>query len=111
MVSLNTTNLQLDIKAISDLINSDENYVVMSETEYNELKKERSNSENADMLTDEFESENTETVSDVGLKLRELENKYKGGKIPLFELCGIWKGKVFMSDDFDEPLEEMREYM
>ena len=27
------------------------------------------------------------------------------------ELCGILKGKVWMSDDFNEPLEEMKEYM
>ncbi len=27
------------------------------------------------------------------------------------ELSGFLKGKVWMSDDFDEPLEEMREYM
>ena len=23
---------------------------------------------------------------------------------------GIWKGKVWMSDDFDEPLEDMKDY-
>jgi len=32
-------------------------------------------------------------------------------KRPRSEMRGILKGKVFMSDDFDEPLEEMREYM
>jgi predicted DNA-binding antitoxin AbrB/MazE fold protein len=32
-------------------------------------------------------------------------------KIPCAELCGILKGKVWMSDDFNEPLEEMKEYM
>jgi addiction module RelB/DinJ family antitoxin len=32
-------------------------------------------------------------------------------KIPLSELCGCFKGKIWMSDDFDAPLEEMREYM
>ncbi len=32
-------------------------------------------------------------------------------KRPVSELCGILKGKVWMSDDFDEPLEEMKEYM
>jgi hypothetical protein len=25
--------------------------------------------------------------------------------------AGVLKGKVWMSDDFDEPLEEMKEYM
>jgi antitoxin (DNA-binding transcriptional repressor) of toxin-antitoxin stability system len=24
---------------------------------------------------------------------------------------GMWKGKIWISDDFDEPLEELREYM
>jgi len=32
-------------------------------------------------------------------------------KRPMSELRGILKGKVWMSDDFDEPLEEMKEYM
>jgi len=32
-------------------------------------------------------------------------------KRPVSELRGLLKGKVWMSDDFDEPLEEMKEYM
>ena len=32
-------------------------------------------------------------------------------KIPRSELRGKWKGKVWMSDDFNAPLEEMKEYM
>ena len=32
-------------------------------------------------------------------------------KIPFSELKGKWKGKIWVSDDFDAPLEEMREYM
>ena len=32
-------------------------------------------------------------------------------KRPLSEMCGWLKGKVWMADDFDAPLEEMREYM
>lgn len=32
-------------------------------------------------------------------------------KRPRSEMRGILKGKVFMADDFDAPLEEMREYM
>lgn len=27
------------------------------------------------------------------------------------EIFGIWKGKIKMADDFDEPLEEFKEYM
>ena len=33
------------------------------------------------------------------------------GKRPRSELRGCLKGKVWMADDFDAPLEEMREYM
>ena len=32
-------------------------------------------------------------------------------KRPFSELKGILKGKVWMSDDFDAPLDEMKEYM
>ena len=32
-------------------------------------------------------------------------------KRPFSEMCGIFKGKIWMADDFDAPLEEMREYM
>ena len=32
-------------------------------------------------------------------------------KRPMSELKGLLKGKVWMSDDFNGPLEEMREYM
>jgi len=33
------------------------------------------------------------------------------GKLPRSEFKGCLKGKVWMADDFDAPLEEMREYM
>jgi len=32
-------------------------------------------------------------------------------KKPFFELFGKWSGKIKMSDDFDAPLDEMKEYM
>ena len=32
-------------------------------------------------------------------------------EISMAELCGIFKGKLWTSDDFDEPLEDMKEYM
>ena len=32
-------------------------------------------------------------------------------KLPRSTIKGILKGKVWMSDDFNEPLEEMKEYM
>ena len=32
-------------------------------------------------------------------------------KRPFSEMFGEWSGMIWMSDDFDEPLEEMRDYM
>jgi len=32
-------------------------------------------------------------------------------KRPFSDMFGEWSGKIWMSDDFDEPLEEMRDYM
>jgi hypothetical protein len=32
-------------------------------------------------------------------------------KHPRSEFIGSWKDKIWMSEDFNEPLEEMREYM
>ena len=34
----------------------------------------------------------------------------KSIKRPFSELRGVLKGKVWMAEDFDEPLEEMKEY-
>ena len=39
------------------------------------------------------------------------KSKTTSGKRPFSEACGIFKGKIWMADDFDAPLEEMREYM
>ena len=38
-------------------------------------------------------------------------SKKKPLKLPRSTGRGVLKGKVWMSDDFNEPLEEMREYM
>ena len=32
-------------------------------------------------------------------------------KLPRSGALGLWQGKIWMSDDFNEPLEEMKEYM
>ena len=32
-------------------------------------------------------------------------------KLPRSTGKGLWKDKIWMSDDFNEPLEEMKEYM
>ena len=39
------------------------------------------------------------------------KSKTVNKKIPRSDLRGKWTGKVWMSDDFNEPLEEMKEYM
>jgi hypothetical protein len=39
------------------------------------------------------------------------KSKKSGKDIPLKDLEGIAKGKIHMSDDFDEPLEDFKEYM
>ena len=32
-------------------------------------------------------------------------------KRPRSEIIGLFKGKIWMSDDFNEPIEELKEYM
>ena len=44
-------------------------------------------------------------------KLGGWEGKISNDKLPRSELKGCLKGKVWMADDFDAPLDEMREYM
>lgn len=41
----------------------------------------------------------------------ETENTIKSGKKPFSSLKGILKDKVWMADDFNAPLEDMKEYM
>ena len=38
-------------------------------------------------------------------------NVSKPKKKPVSELSGLLKGKVWMADDFDAPLDELKEYM
>ena len=47
------------------------------------------------------------------LPKEEVERRIKLAKTkgPTSESIGIFKGMIWMSDDFDEPLEEMKEYM
>ena len=42
---------------------------------------------------------------------KDLVDKNQSAKLPRSTAYGILKGKVRMSDDFNEPLEEMKEYM
>ena len=52
----------------------------------------------------------TQVVNKKALPFETDEPKNANEKIPLSELLGCFKGQIWMADDFDEPLEEMREY-
>jgi predicted DNA-binding antitoxin AbrB/MazE fold protein len=41
----------------------------------------------------------------------EIANEEQTKKHPRAAFIGSWKDKIWMSEDFNEPLEEMREYM
>ncbi|MCL2054196.1 MAG: DUF2281 domain-containing protein [Oscillospiraceae bacterium] len=43
--------------------------------------------------------------------IEEAANTIKSGKLPRSTARGLLTGKVWMSDDFNEPLEELKEYM
>ncbi len=43
--------------------------------------------------------------------LQKLLFQEKKKKVGMEDLCGIFEGKIKMSDDFDEPLEDFKEYM
>ena len=39
------------------------------------------------------------------------ESENQSGKLPRSTALGLWRNKVCMSDDFNEPIEEMKAYM
>jgi len=41
----------------------------------------------------------------------ETVKKTQTNKLPRSTALGLWENKVWISDDFNEPLEEMKEYM
>ena len=53
----------------------------------------------------------TQVVDKKALPFDVNEVKAAQKKRPFSELYGCFKGKIWMADDFDAPLEEMREYM
>jgi len=53
----------------------------------------------------------TQVVDSGAIPFEMDEAKTMSKKRPRSEFCGIFKGKIWMADDFDAPLEEMREYM
>jgi len=44
-------------------------------------------------------------------RINEIETSKLPTKKPFSDLFGEWSGQIWMSDDFDEPLEDMKEYM
>ena len=42
---------------------------------------------------------------------KDAANMDQSAKLPRSTALGLWKDKIWMSDDFNEPLEEMKEYM
>jgi len=53
----------------------------------------------------------TQVVEKKSLPFETDNVKVTNGKRPRSELCGILKDKVWMADNFNAPLGEMREYM
>jgi len=53
----------------------------------------------------------TQVVDKKAIPFKADKPKKTNEKIPLSELWGCMKGQIWMADDFDAPLEEMREYM
>lgn len=47
----------------------------------------------------------------IKLKSRHAENDNPLSKQPVIREAGKYRGQVFLSDDFDEPLEDFKEYM
>lgn len=41
----------------------------------------------------------------------ELNSVEESRKISRKDLCGLWKGKIWISSDFNEPLEDFKDYM
>ena len=135
MIVLKTIDLRNDFKKVSDLVMSgekvlisrprNENLVVLSESEYRELEKGRQNNMYQAMTGDsalqvaEATATKAYEVKDVVPQIDvnsfsssdEMNRSSSLAKFPRSSLKGILKGKVWMSEDFDEPMEEMEEYM
>ena len=50
-------------------------------------------------------------ITFVGPLKKDAARSNQSAKLPRSTALGLWKDKVWMSDDFNEPLEELREYM
>jgi len=55
-------------------------------------------------LSSRYANQGLHLSAEANTELTEEEPKKRGG-------LGIWKGKIWMADDFDAPLEEFEEYM
>jgi len=52
----------------------------------------------------------TQTVKQNGFPL-DIPSESKPAKVPLASLMDCLRGQIIMGDDFDEPLEDFKEYM
>jgi hypothetical protein len=59
-------------------------------------------------LPPDFPQKNLEIII---IPVDELEEDQKNKKISRAEFFGRWKGQIKMSPDFDDPLDDFREYM
>jgi hypothetical protein len=62
-------------------------------------------------LVNQIESLPEESKKEIEEHVQTLLTKKVQKKISMAELCGIFKGKITVSPDFDEPLEDFKEYM
>ncbi|MCL2065125.1 MAG: DUF2281 domain-containing protein [Candidatus Cloacimonetes bacterium] len=81
-------------------------------------------------IDSELESRATAILNDLGFDIKDVVDDYlqkivnsnknqlmyemkvkNTNKRPMKEFKGILKGKIWIADDFDEPLDEMKEYM
>ena len=61
------------------------------------------------ILNEKAPMDNAEVI--VVFNVNNVSDIEKSIKKPRSESRGVFKGKIRMSNDFDEPLEEMKEYM
>ena len=70
-----------------------------------------------DLLMKETSDASDDIIMSAVYYIRFLKNEKKGENLEvkrkgnIRDLYGIYKGKGWMSDDFDEPLEDFKEYM
>jgi hypothetical protein len=70
-----------------------------------------------DSLVGEVESVLSDLGTDMNTAIKEYLHSIAEKKVnkpfkePVETLCGKYKGQIWVADDFDDPIEEMKEYM